>query len=108
MNHPLTSFVELLGREGVKGNLEIGDPINQDMEYVATYVISAYTSTRILSFFKCKDIEKAEFNLQEAMKNPKLSGVARNGTLLFAATFYPPDDQAVSKIRTLFLSHQFN
>jgi hypothetical protein len=57
--------------------------------------------------FKFKDAEKAEANLQEALKNDKLSGQASNGTLVMAATFYPPDEEAVEKIKALFLAHEF-
>lgn len=104
----VSSFVEELKSNGVDGSLEIQVPGNPDMEYIANYVIAAYTSTRIISFFKFTNEERAEFNLAEAMKNPKLSGQARNGTLLMAATFYPPDEEAVSKIKALFLAHKFN
>lgn len=103
----INSFIEVLQANGVKGALEIGKPLNDDMDYVATYVISAYTSTRILSFFKCRDSEKAERNLAEALKNPKLSGQARNGSMLMVATFYPPDDEAVAGIKALFMAHRF-
>lgn len=102
------SFIDVLKENGVDGSLDIQIPTNSDMEYVANYVISAYTSTRILSFFKFTSEERADFNLGEAMKNPKLTGQARNGTLLMAATFYPPDEEAVDKIRELFLAHKFN
>ena len=105
--HDVSSFIDELKANGVDGTLQIKAPINDDMDYVATYVISAYTSTRILTFFKCKDQEKAEYNLKEAMKNPKLSGQARNGTIIMAATFYPADEEAVGKIRELFTSHKF-
>ncbi len=104
----LSSFIDELKRNGVDGSLEIQLPDNKEMEYLATYVISAYTSTRIISFFKFRTQEQAEFNLAEAMKNPKLSGHARNGTILMAATFYPPDEKAVNEIRALFLAHNFH
>jgi len=104
----VSSFVEELKTEGVDGSLEIKAIGKDDMEYIATYVISAYTSTRVISFFKFQNQETAEFNLSEAKKNPKLSGQARNGTLLMAATFYPPDEDAVEKIKALFLAHKFN
>lgn len=100
-------FIDELKANGVDGSLQIEVPANDDMEYIATYVISAFTSTRIISFFKFRNQERAEFNLTEAMKNPKLSGQARNGTLLMAATFYPPDEEAVSRIRALFMAHNF-
>jgi hypothetical protein len=77
------------------------------MEYVAEYAIARYSSTRIISLFKCKDAAKAEANLQAALQNPKLSGQARNGSFLMAATFYPPDKEAVERIRSLFLAHDF-
>jgi hypothetical protein len=104
----VSSFVDELKSNGVDGSLKIQVPANSEMEYIANYVISAYTSTRIISFFKFKSEERAEFNLAEAMKNPKLSGQARNGTLLMAATFYPPDEEAVDKIRALFMAHKFD
>jgi len=106
--HEVSSFIEELESNGVDGSLEIQVPNNSDMEYIANYVISAYTSTRIISLFKFRNEEQAEFNLAEAQKNPKMSGQARNGTLLMAATFYPPDEEAVNKIRALFLAHTFN
>ena len=105
--HDVSSFIDELKANGVDGALQINAPINDDMDYVATYVISAYTSTRILSFFKCKDQVKAEYYLREAIKNPKLSGQSRNGTIIMAATFYPPDEEAVGKIRELFTAHKF-
>ena len=105
--HEVSSFIQELKGNGVDGALQIKAPINDDMDYIATYVISAYTSTRILTFFKCKDQEKAEYNLREAMKNPKLSGQARNGTIIMAATFYPPDEVAVGRIKELFTAHKF-
>ena len=103
----VSSFIEVLKSNGVDGSLEIQMPNNEDIEYVANYVISAYTSTRIITFFKFINEERAEFNLEEAMKNPKLSGQARNGRLVMAATFYPPDEEAVGKIKALFLDHKF-
>ena len=102
------SFIEELKSNGVDGSLEIQVPDNPDIEYIATYVVAAYTSTRIISFFKFTNEERAEFNLAEAMKNPKFAGQARNGTLLMAATFYPPDEEAVNKIKALFLAHTFH
>ena len=104
----ISPFLRVLKDNGVEGKLDIGAPINEDMEYVATYVISAYTSTRILSFFKFKDAQKAEQNLREAMKNPKMSGQARTGTWMMAATFFPPDEESVSRIKDLFLAHRFD
>ena len=101
------SFVDVLKQNGVDGTVEIMIPDNEDIDYVATYVISAYTSTRILSFFKCGDEASAIRNLKDSMENPKLTGQARNGTIIFAATFYPPDDKAVQEIRALFLAHEF-
>lgn len=103
----VSSFIDVLKENGVDGSLEIQIPTNSDMEYVANYVIAAYTSTRILSFFKFNSEERAEFNLGEAMKNPKMTGQARNGKLLMAATFYPPDEAAINRIRELFLAHKF-
>lgn len=106
-NTAIGSFVDVLKQNGVEGTAEIMMPDNEEIDYVATYVISAYTSTRILSFFKFRDETSAVSNLKDAMKNPKLSGQARNGTIIFAATFYPPDDEAVEKIKALFLAHEF-
>lgn len=103
----LSGFIETLQQQGLDGNLVLRDPLNQEMEYVAEYAIAKYTSTRIISLFKCKDIETAEVTLQEALQNRKLAGQARNGFFVMAATFYPPDDEAVEKIRTLFLEHRF-
>ena len=101
------SFIDVLKQNGVKGTVEITFPKNADWEYVATYVISAYTSTRVLLFFKCRDEASAIKNLNDSMENPKFSGQARNGTIIFAATFYPPDEKAVGEIRELFLAHEF-
>lgn len=103
----LVSFIDTLKQNGVDGSLMIREPINEDMEYVAEYSIARYTSTRVLSFFRCKDAEKAKANLQEALKNDKLSGQARNGLFIMAATFYPPDDEAVAKLKELFVAHHF-
>ena len=100
-------FIDILKENGVEGTLELGPPFNEYMEYVATYVIAAYTSTRILSFFKFKDEQKAEYNLGELMKNPKMSGQARNGTIVFSAIFLPPEPEAVEVIRDLFTQHHF-
>ena len=103
----LSAFIEELKANGVEGSLLLTEPFNEDMEYVAEYAIAKYTSTRIISFFKFKDSEKAEANLKEALKNEKLSGQASNGTFIMALTFYPPDKEAVEKIRALFLAHEF-
>ena len=103
----LSVFIEELKASGVEGSLLIRAPFNEDMEYVAEYAIAKYASTRIISFFKFKDVEKVEANLQEALKNEKLSGQASNATFMMAATFYPPDEEAVEKIRALFLAHEF-
>ena len=103
----MSAFIEELKANGVEGSLLIRAPFNEDMEYVAEYAIAKYTSTRIISVFKFKDAEKAEANLQEALKNDKLSGQASNGTFVMAATFYPPDEEAVEKIKELFLAHEF-
>ena len=83
-------------------------PFNEDMEYVAEYTIARYASTRVITLFKFKDAEKAKAGLQEALKNDKLSGQASNATFVMAATFYPPDDEAVEKIKVLFLAHEFD
>lgn len=103
----LAGFIEILKGKGVDGSLIIREPINEDMEYVAEYSIARYASTRVLSFFKCKDAEKAEKNLQEALKNDKLSGQAVNGSFMMVATFYPSDEEAVEKLKALFLEHVF-
>jgi len=103
----LSSFIEVLQENGVDGSLTLRGPVNEDMEYVAEYAIAKYSSTRIISLFKCKDAEKAAANLAEALKNPKLSGQASNGTFSMAATFYPPDEKAVEKIKAIFLVHEF-
>jgi len=103
----ISSFIDVLKQNGVDGNVEVVMTDNEDIDYVATYVISAFTSTRILSFFKCKDEASAIKNLKSSMENPKLSGQARNGTIIFVATFYPPDEKAVGEIRELFLAHEF-
>ncbi|MCP3670558.1 MAG: hypothetical protein GY814_09015 [Gammaproteobacteria bacterium] len=107
IEYGLGGFVELLKAEGVDGGLTMRKPINDGMVYVAEYAISQYTSTRIISIFKCKDEQSAESNLQEALKNEKLSGQARNGRYLMAATFYPAEEEAVAKIKKLFLAHKF-
>ena len=103
----LSAFIETLQENGVDGTLSIRGPVNEDMEYVAEFAIAKYSSTRIISLFKCKDAEKARANLEEALKNPKLSGQASNGTFIMAATFYPPDEKAVEKIKAIFLAHVF-
>ena len=104
----ISGFIDHLRDQGVDGTLDITVPDNEDIEYIANYVISKYTSTRIISFFKCTNTERAELNLREAMKNPKMSGQARNGPIFMAATFYPPDDEAVNKIKELFVNYEFN
>ncbi len=106
-DHGLGSFIKVLKAEGVDGNLTMTSPLNDSMVYVAEYAISRFTSTRIISIFKCKDEQKAEANLQDALKNDKLSGQARNGRYLMAATFYPAEEVAVGKIKELFLAHKF-
>jgi hypothetical protein len=103
----LSAFIEELKDNGLDGSLTLRGPVNEDMEYVAEYAIAKYSSTRIISLFKCKDAEKAAANLAEALKNPKLSGQASNGTFIMAATFYPPDEKAVEKIKAIFLAHEF-
>ncbi len=103
----LSAFIEELKENGVDGSLTIRGPVNEDMEYVAEYAVAKYTSTRIISLFKCKDAEKTAANLEEALKNPKLTGQASNGTFIMAATFYPPDDEAVEKIKAIFLAYEF-
>ena len=106
-DHGLGDFIEVLKAEGVDGDLTMHGPLNDSMLYVAEYAISKFTSTRIISIFKCKDEQAAEANLQDALKNDRLSGQARNGRYLMAATFYPAEEQAVGKIKQLFLKHKF-
>ena len=103
----LSGFIEVLKENGVDGTLLVRAPFNEDMEYVAEYVIARFASTRIITFFKFKDADKIDANLQEVLKNDKLSGQASNGTFIMAATFYPPDDEAVEQIEALFLAHEF-
>ncbi len=103
----LAAFLDVLKTEGVDGDLILREPFNDGMVYVAEYSISKYTNTRIISIFKCKDEQKAEENLQDALKNKKLSGQARNGRYIMAATFYPEEEEAVGKIKDLFLAHKF-
>lgn len=104
----LSAFIEELKTNGVDGSLLVRPPFNKDMEYVAEYAIAKYASTRIISLFKFKDTETAEANLQEALKNKKLLGQARNGKFVMTATFYPPDEDAVNKIKALFLAQKFD
>jgi hypothetical protein len=103
----ISGFVDLLKDQGIDGTLDVVTPSNADIEYVANFVIAKYTSTRVISFFKFTDPERAEHNLQEALKNPKMSGQAINGSILMAATFYPPDESAVARIREMFLAYKF-
>ena len=103
----LGPFFEVLKENGMDGSLTLRAPANADMEYVAEYAIAKYTSTRIISLFKFRDAAKAAANLEAALQNPKLSGQARNGTFVMAATFYPPDEETVDKIRAIFLAHEF-
>ncbi len=104
----ISGFIGHLRDQGVDGTLDIGFPDNEDIEYVANFVISKYTSTRIITFFKFSNIESAKLNLQDAMKNPKMSGQSRNGAIIMAATFYPSDAEAVNKIKSLFLEYTFD
>ena len=104
----LGAFIDELKANGVEGSMFIRAPFNEDMEYVAEYTIARYASTRVITLFKFKDAEKAKAGLQEALKNDKLSGQASNATFVMAATFYPPDDEAVEKIKVLFLAHEFD
>lgn len=106
-NLVISGFIDHLRDQGVDGRLEIDIPNNDDIEYVANYVISKYTSTRVITLFKFTNIESAKINLSRAMENPKMSGQARNGTIIMAATFYPADEEAVNKIKDLFLEHKF-
>jgi hypothetical protein len=103
----ISGFIDLLEENGIHGDVTMEPPFNDDMEYIATYKIAVFTSTRIISIFKFKTSEKAQFNLEEAMKNPRMAGQARNGTFVMAATFFPPDEAAVAAIRDLFVSHEF-
>lgn len=103
----LSGFVDLLKQNGVEGKLNINLPNNPEIEYVATYTISAYTSTRILTLFKFIDEQNAATNLELLMQNPKMSGQAQNGLFVMGATFYPPDEESVKKLRNIFLDHTF-
>ena len=103
----LSGFIEELKAHGLDGSLVLREPLGEDMDYVAEYAIAKYTSTRIISLFKCKDVATAERNLQQALENTKLSGQARNGTFVMAATFYPPDEESVEEIQKLFLEYRF-
>ncbi len=80
----ISAFIEELKANGVDGSLLVRPPFNEDMEYVAEYTIARIASTRIISLFKFKDAEKAQANLQEALKNDKLSGQASNGRFVMA------------------------
>lgn len=104
----VSSFIDKLKDNGVDGTTGLREVDNDDIEYVVTYVIAQYTSTRVLSFFKCTDEQAARKHLAKAMENPKLSGQARNGDVILAATFYPPDEEAVARIRELFLAHEWD
>ncbi len=104
----LSAFIDELKANGVDGSLYIRAPFNEDMEYVAEYTIARYASTRIISLFKFRDPGKAEENLQQALQNDKLSGQASNGRFVMVATFFPPDEEAVGKIKALFLAHKFD
>ncbi|MFQ5643040.1 MAG: hypothetical protein ACE5FQ_04995 [Thiogranum sp.] len=104
----LNAFIDELKAEGVDGSVLIRPPFNEDMEYVMEYAIAKYASTRIISLFRFKDAEKAEENLQAALRNDKLSGQARNGKFVMAATFFPADEAAVEKIKALFLAQKFD
>ncbi|HHH44934.1 MAG TPA: hypothetical protein ENK49_12420 [Gammaproteobacteria bacterium] len=100
-------FIDDLKANGVDGTLLVRPPFNEDMEYIAEYAIARIASTRIISVFKFRDAEKAQTNLQESLKNDKLSGQVRNGRFVMVATFYPPDEEAVAKIKALFLAQEF-
>jgi len=104
----LGAFIGELKANGVDGSLFIRAPFSEDMEYIAEYTIARYASTRVVSLFKFKDAEKAGAGLREALENDKLSGQAGNATFVMAATFYPPDAEAVEKIKALFLAHKFD
>lgn len=104
----LSAFIEELKANGVDGSVLIRPPFNEDMDYVAEYAIAKYASTRIISLFRFKDAAKAEANLQESLKNDKLSGQARNGKFVMVATFFPADEEAVDKIKALFLAQKFD
>ena len=103
----VSGFIDVLKENGIHGDLTMEPPFNDDMEYIATYQIAMFTSTRILSIFKFKTPEAAQSNLEEAMKNPRMAGQARNGTFVMAATFFPPDEKAVAAIRELFINYKF-
>ena len=103
----LSGFIDLLKANGIHGDLLVEPPFTDDMEYVGSYQIAVFTSTRIVSIFKFKTEAKARSNLEEAMQNPRMTGQARNGTFVMAATFFPPDEQAVAIIKDLFVNHEF-
>ena len=103
----VSGFIDVLKENGIHGDLTMEPPFNDDMEYIASYQIAVFTSTRILSIFKFKTPQAAQSNLEDAMKNPRMTGQARNGTFVMAATFFPPDEEAVATIRELFTSHKF-
>lgn len=103
----IDAFIETLRENGVDGTLVIRRPANPDIEYIAEYSIARYASTRIVSLFRFREGADVDAHLQEARRNDKLGGQARNGRFIMAATFYPPDAAAVEKIRTLFLAHAF-
>ena len=103
----VSGFIDVLKENGIHGDLMMERPSNEDIEYIASYQIAVFTSTRILSIFKFKTPEAAQSNLEQAMKNPRMTGQARNGTFVMAATFFPPDEEAVAAIRELFTNHKF-
>ena len=103
----VSGFIDVLKENGIHGDLMMEPPFNDDMEYIASYQIAVFTSTRILSIFKFKTPQAAQSNLEDAMKNPRMTGQARNGTFVMAAIFFPPDEEAVAAIRELFTNHKF-
>ncbi len=104
----MSTFLQFLKERGVDGSLAIEQPSNDDIEYVATISIATYTSTRALSLFRCQDEETAQRYLLEALENPRMSGQSRNGPIIMAATFFPPDEEAVEKIVELFPNYDFD
>ena len=86
----LGAFIDDLKANGVDGSLLIRAPLNEDMDYIAEYTIARYASTRVVSFFKFKDAEKAEAGLREALTNDKLSGQASNASFRHGSDILPP------------------
>jgi len=104
----LSGFIDVMKEQGLDGTLTIREPRNEDIEYIAEYAIAKYASTRIISLVRFTDADKAAAGLQDALQNDKLTGQAANASFVMVATFYPPDAEAVEKIKALFLAHDFD